>query len=464
MSQKQLASVGAFVVVGVLLFAVGIFMIGDRRMLFTEYFEVNADFGLVTGIQVGTLVRVAGVEAGEVLRIGLPSSPMGRFVVRMRVRDDLHPLVRTDSVAAVLTDGLLGNVFIQIRQGTDAAEIVESGGTLRGIDAIEVADLITEGRDTFRTLASEFIELRQDLGATVDILGETVQTTTLLVNDVGNDVRAISTMSALFMDQARALADDSRQIFDDLRAGRGTVGKLLTDDELYVRATGIAAEMEATLTAARGASENVEAMLSDFRAGGQSSRLWAEVSDVLGTAQNAMSDLAENTEALKHNWLVRGFFDDRGFFNLDAMTLAEYRELVRRDVYETLRIWVEAENLFSVSPDGVETLTESGRRRLDSAMGEFLRYPRNSPLVVEGYATAGQRGDQYRSSDYRADIVRDYLVDTFGRVTTLTGTMPVGSEAVGSPRGNDTWDGVALTLFVRPDAMPVPTTSAAGGQ
>ena len=454
MSRTQLSLVGAFVIVGVLLFAVGIFMIGDRRLLFAQHFEISADFRNVTGIQVGTRVRVGGFEAGEVLTVRIPPRPAEPFRVEMRVREDLHPLVRTDSVAAVLTDGLLGNVFIQIREGSDAAAMVDPGGNLRGIDAIEVADLIAEGRDTFRVLASEFIELRQNFGRTVDLLGDTVQTTTLLLNDVGNDVRVATTMGALFMDEARGIAVDSRQIFDDVRAGRGTIGKLLTDDALYTHATGIAAEMESTLQAARGATEHVESILGDFRdPDGPRDAIWSDLQQVLGTAQNAMSDLAENTEALKHNWLFSGFFNRRGFFNLDAMTLAEYRELSSRDTYTTLQIWLQADQLFTLDADGSQALSESGRQRLDSAMAEFLRYPRDSPLVVEGYATQGARDEQYLRSEERARGVRDYLVDVFGRVSTLTATMPVGAEALDSPSGDGRWDGVALTIFVRPEAL-----------
>ena len=213
-----------------------------------------------------------GVDAGEVLRMQIPSSPAERFVVTMRVREDLHGLVRTDSAAAVLTDGLLGNVFLQIREGTATAALLEPGGRVRGIDAIEIADLITEGRDTFRVLAGEFVDLRQDFGETVDLLDDTVQATTLLLEDVGNDVRAISTMSALFMDEARTIAVDTRLIFDNIKNGQGTVGKLLTDDTLYERASEVVTNMDATMGAIRGASEHAEAILGDFSRARRSER------------------------------------------------------------------------------------------------------------------------------------------------------------------------------------------------
>ncbi len=166
-----------------------------------------------------------------------------------------------------------------------------------------------------------------------------------------------------------------------------------------------------------------------------------------------MSDLAENTEALKHNWLFRGFFNERGFFNLDAITVGEYRELVGRDTYTTLQIWLGADQLFVQGTDGAEELTDGGRKRLDSAMAELIRYPRDSPLVVEGYAQTGPRQVQFLTSQHRASEVRDYLVDVFGRVSTLTGTMPIGADADGSPSGDGRWDGIALTLFVRPEAL-----------
>ena len=164
MGSPRLAWVGTFVIGGLLLFAVGLFMIGDRRLLFAERFEVEADFGNVTGIAIGTGVRLAGFDAGEVLGIEIPLNPGERFRVRMRVREDLRPLVRTDSVAAVLTDGLLGSVFIQIRSGSAEAPPVEDGGRIRGVDAIEIADLIEEGRQTFTTVAAEFVGLREGDG------------------------------------------------------------------------------------------------------------------------------------------------------------------------------------------------------------------------------------------------------------------------------------------------------------
>ena len=454
MGSPRLALVGAFVVGGLLLFAVGLFMIGDRRQLFTEHFEVLADFGNVTGVQVGTDVRLSGLPAGEVTDILIPPAPGGRFQVRMRVREDLHSLVRTDSVAAVLTDGLLGSAFIQIRAGTESAPEVADGGTLAGTDAVQVADLIEEGRETFRLVADEFVGLREQMTETFSGLGETVETTTLMINDVGNDVRHVTTVSALFVDAARAVMEDTHGIVQRVSAGEGTAGKFLTDDALYTHVTGMAGEVEATMRSVRGSAEEFEQIVGGLR-GPESAaqRLLVDAGDVVTYARDAMADLAENTEAMKRNWLLRGFFSDRGFYNLDEMTVEEYRELLRDDRYTPLRIWLRADVLFETGGDGSLTLADGADERIEEAMSELLQYPRSSPLVVEGYATAGGLGRQYRAADARAAAVQDHLVRTFRRAAELTGTMPIGPEADGSPSGDGRWDGVALTLFADPELI-----------
>jgi outer membrane protein OmpA-like peptidoglycan-associated protein len=112
-----------------------------------------------------------------------------------------------------------------------------------------------------------------------------------------------------------------------------------------------------------------------------------------------------------------------------------------------LRIWAGAAVLFERDAEGRETLTESGRARLDSAMAEFVKYPRTSPFVVEGYAQEVTGDERFLLSRARAQVVRDYLVERFGLNPNYVATMAMGSEAPGSPSG-DRWDGVALAIFV----------------
>ena len=295
MGSPRLAWVGAFVIGGLLLFAVGLFMIGDRRLLFTERFEIEADFGNVTGIAIGTGVRLAGFDAGEVLGIEIPLNPGERFLVRMRVRQDLRPLVRRDSVAAVLTDGLLGSVFIQIRSGSAGAPPVEDGDRIRGVDAVEIADLIEEGRETFNTVAEEFTGLREEMALALGNLGTTIETTTQLVDTVGADIEAITGASARVMEGALAVLADTQTLVAGLSAGEGTVGRLLEDDALYDGLVGTVSETEATVRAVRKSAEQLEGVVARLGGpDGDAARLVADAGEAAALARNAMADIAEN--------------------------------------------------------------------------------------------------------------------------------------------------------------------------
>ena len=440
MGSPRLALVGAFVIGGLLLFAVGLFMIGDRRLLFSEQFEIEAAFGNVAGVEISTAVRLSGMPAGEVIGIEIPDAPGGSFVVRMRVREDLHPLVRTDSEAAILSDGLLGSAFIQLRAGSEEAPLIPDGGALRGVDAVEIADLITEGRETFRVAADQMVQMRAEVSEAFGGFEETIVSTTELIDGIGSSAQRVTDASASLIDEAQGMVAEVRRVMDTVASSQGAVDQVLN-------------ETEGTMRAVRESAEHVEDAIARFTGPDSATqRLLVEAGEVMGRARAAMADVADNTEALKRNWLFRGFFAERGFYNLDELTVDEYRTLLRDDRYAPLRIWLAADRLFETDPDGGLALRDGAGRRIEEAMGELLQYPRTSPIVVEGYAANGDMGRRMLDALTRAELVERYLVRTFRRAGA-TGTMALGAEAAESPSGDGRWDGVALTLFADPEQL-----------
>jgi phospholipid/cholesterol/gamma-HCH transport system substrate-binding protein len=455
MTRLRRALVGGFVLGGLLLFGGGLFLIGDRRLLFVDQFEINSTFGKVTGLQVGTRVRVAGLDAGEVLEIGLPSRPSDRFRVRMRLREDVRQLVRADSTCAVQTDGIVGNAFIQVSVGTAASPPVAAGDTITGIDPIEFADLVQEGRNTFQTVAREVIDLKRDVSVAVLGLAQTIETANGVIANVGRDVGALTATSVRLAGGVEATVADARGLVSDVRNGQGTVGQLLTDRGLYERMVNVSRETEQVVQNLRATTDGARAAVERFAApDGTAQQVAVTLRNTLVQVQEVTSDLAESTEALKRNFLFRGFFRQRGFFDLDALSRDAYQSgALEGGDHTALRIWIGADGLFARDADGIERLTAAGRRRLDSSMGDLVRYPRDSPLVVEGYADAGDGEGSYLVSVDRAQAVREYLLGRFRRQTTLTGIMPLGADAPGSPRPDGRWSGVALALFVRNDVL-----------
>jgi phospholipid/cholesterol/gamma-HCH transport system substrate-binding protein len=447
MGRERLAAVGAFVIGGLLLFAAGLFLIGDRRMLFADTLRVYAEFKQVAALDTGAKVRVAGVDAGEVEEIRVPEGPSGRFRVRMRVRSDLRPLIRVDSIALIQNDGLVGNKFVQIQTGTEAAPAVADGGTIQSREPFDIADLMLTMSQTLATVNTMLVEVKSGVDEALGAVTATAGDAQVLMKDLGGEVRTI-------LGSADDVSRDLKIIVGNVRAGRGTVGRLVNDDALYASVRSMAADAEKAVATVRQASEDARAAIADLRGqNGPVRGLTGDVQQTLQAAREAMADLAETTEALKRTFFFRGFFNRRGYFDLDDVSVAQYREgaLASKD-RRVLRIWLDAGVLFDKDANGVERLGEGGKVRLDSAMSQFLRYPHTSPLVVEGYARDATGDARYLNSRTRAQLVRDYVLGKFKLNPNYVAVMPMGAEAPDSPSGGE-WNGVALALFVEKTAL-----------
>jgi hypothetical protein len=98
-------SIGLFVIGGLVLFGIGMFLIGDRHQLFARQTEYYTEFANLSGVTTGAKVRVSGLDAGEVLAIEVPDSPAARFRLRFRIDAQLRALVRSDSVVTIGREG-----------------------------------------------------------------------------------------------------------------------------------------------------------------------------------------------------------------------------------------------------------------------------------------------------------------------------------------------------------------------
>ncbi|HEY3044541.1 MAG TPA: MlaD family protein [Vicinamibacterales bacterium] len=442
MISPKAVGAGAFVVIGLLLFAAGLFLIGERRGLFERRFTVYTELSRLGELETGAPVRVAGADAGEVTDIQVPRTPSEKFRVKMEVREKLHPIVRTDSVAVPQTEGLVGGVFLNIAAGTDQAPRVADGGTIPGRDPFHISDLLEQASNTMMMIGDTVMTLRGDAERAVHEVAGTAEDAHALLDQIRPDLEAMAK-------NGNVISNDTREIVAKLNDGQGTIGKLVNDDELYRQFQDLTTKAQVTVDNLHQVSDEARRAVVDFRSkDGPAQGLLADMRTTIGQAREATADLADNMEAMKHNFLLRGFFTKRGYYNLDSISPVEYRTgVLENGKRKAMRIWLKSEVLFEPGPDGTEVLSEGGRARIDSAMSTYLKYLPASPLVVEGYAPATTVAERFRVSRRRAGIVRQYILGKYEVPPQNAGFIGLGEEAFNSP-DKDRWDGVALTLFL----------------
>jgi outer membrane protein OmpA-like peptidoglycan-associated protein len=347
--------VGVFLIGGLVLFGVGLFMIGSETNLFSHKFDVYAYFSNVNGLASGAKVHVSGLDAGSVSDIRIPSTSGARFRVTLSVKQKFRPLVRQNSVASISSQGMVGDEFVEIDPGSGEAPECKNNCTIQSSEPLTLSDLLKEGSGVMQTLNS-----------TLHSAGEAAQ----------NADKAISTF--------------------DARENGGETGP-------------------------------------------------ERLSQAVANAQRATNNVAEDTEALKHNFFLRGFFKHRGFYSLGQMSAEQYRKSNFVKEKKSKRIWLAADKLFT-NAHGQEELTEEGKRALDEAMSNFTSLLPNKPLMIEGYSNSGSAADEYRVSEERAEAVRDYLMSRFELKPQYTGTMPL-SDSPPEQTGQSSWDGISLVML-----------------
>lgn len=440
----RLAGVGVFVILGLALFAIALFMIGDRQLAFAPKVVVYTEFKTITGLQPGAIVRVAGAPAGSVTDIETPADPSGKFRARLEITEDLHQLVRTDSVAAIQTEGLVGGSFLAVSIGSAAAARAPAGSTIPSREPFLLADMFEQMSGTIVKVNATIDTLGAGIEKTLTSVDATVGSANALIIDVSDDVKTLTSASA-------RITSDAARIADRLSKGEGTFGKLLKDDELYRRATAIAKTAETIAADAQKAVQEARQTIEGLNAeGGQITGVTARLGETLEEARTAMAGLSDNMEALKRGFFFRGFFNRRGYFSLDDLSPEEYRRGELTDENRRAsHVWLRHDALFApTGKDGTEQLTDGGAAQLDAALAPSLSRLVNSVVIVEGYSDASSPADRYVQSRVRAALVREYLVRRFGLDPGAVGVMPLGGDARGSPPGA-TWNGVALAVYVK---------------
>ncbi|MGH9678175.1 MAG: MlaD family protein, partial [Candidatus Acidiferrum sp.] len=146
LSRAQLIILGGIVLISCGLAVLSLFAIGGRWWLGRHAFTLRASCQSTGGVEIGTRVRVQGMDAGEVIEISPPRKAREPIILRLRLRGDFRRLLNGGSMVRIQTDGILSGKYLEIVPGlasVDAAPI-QDNALLVSVPSADLADLLMQ--------------------------------------------------------------------------------------------------------------------------------------------------------------------------------------------------------------------------------------------------------------------------------------------------------------------------------
>jgi len=446
------AVVGVFVLSAVLLFSLGLFVIGNRHKAFTHHVDFFTKLNDVNGISPGSEVRVSGFEAGRVSGIEIPDRPSEKFKLKLHVDDKLHNLIRDDSFVTVESNGLVGDKFLLIHEGSDQKQEAASGATLRAKEPIELSAVIAKMTGVMDQADAAIGDIKTKADGTLDAITTTVNNANALVTSIQSGK---GTVGMLLTDQQTATAvksavGNAQQAAVNLNQVVVQAKQVMSD----FQSRDLFAKAEDTLNNAKDVSwqlaqtsQQVRLTLTDALGPDRSGENAAD--NIMETCSNinlATANMADDTEALKHEFFFRGFFKKRGFYSLIDLTPDQYRSNPYFNSQKNQRAWLNAADSFGKDSNGTEVLSAVGEQQIDQVIGAAKDSVMDQPIIIEGYSNHASAADEMATSRSRSLLIAHYLEKRFHLSGRNIGLMPL-SDTAPSSSGKDSWDGACIVLL-----------------
>ena len=448
---NRFLAVGIFITAGLTLFALGIFLVGSRHEAFSRHMFLYTEFTDLDGIAKGSKVQVAGMDAGQVARIDVPNSPNDRFRVQMRIDERFHGLVRTDSVVTIDTEGVVGDTFLTIHPGSPGTAIAQANSILQSKPALSISDLMTHGLGVMDDADASMKQLNAKLNTSLDGVNTAVNNANELLVGL-KDGRGPAGM--LLRDET--MATQIRQTMTNVQSATSTLNQTASRVNGMVgdiQERQLPQKIDETMTQVRSASTEANSTIQQLHQslnqalGPDIDGVTAaqNISETLTNVNAATGNMAEDTEAVKHNFFFKGFFSHRGYYSLSSISPEEYRHNKLFTNAHGRRLWLTADALFQPGVHGAEDLSPAGKRAVDAAIASYGDAVFQHPVVIEGYSDTADPADQLARSYNRASLVRTYLESRFPFVAKNVGVMPLSSMP---PPGldHDRWSGVCISV------------------
>jgi phospholipid/cholesterol/gamma-HCH transport system substrate-binding protein len=271
---------GIFISLGMAVFIVGIYFIGERQQLFRKTFRVNGVFKDVGGLQEGNNVRLSGINVGTVENISVVSDSSVR--VELLIVESNRKFIKKDAVASIGTEGLMGNKVLIINPGRGEKKEIEDNDTIKTIQPFNMDDILISLKTTVyntSNITSDLSKITRNIQSgkgklNLDDILISLQTT---INNTSN------------------ITSDLSKITSNIQSGKGTMGRLLMDQSL-------AQNLDSSIVNLKQGSEALKNIIDDVK-----SSVAQNLDSTFVNVKEGSAEFRILVEKAKNSWLLWGF-------------------------------------------------------------------------------------------------------------------------------------------------------------
>ena len=310
-TNTQKFNLGLFIVIGTLILVIALYFIGNKQNLFGKTFKISAVFNNVNGLQLGNNVRYSGINVGTVKSITMVNDTT--ICVDMVIEEKILTHIKKNAVAAIGSDGLVGSMVINIAPSNKASVALTPGDTIKSYSKINTNDML----ETLNTTNENAAILTSDLQKITTAINQGKGTLGMLIKDdeLAKDLKqTIKNLTAASASASKTISDLNTTI-NTINLDESVAGVLLNDS--------IAAfKMKSIISNLATSSYGLDTVITNLNS------LIVNIKNSKGTLNYVLNDtllvknidatmlnikegsikLNEDLEALKHNFLFKGYF------------------------------------------------------------------------------------------------------------------------------------------------------------
>jgi len=307
---KQNIKLGTFVIIGVVLFLTAVIFIGSASNFFSRTFMVSAIFRNIEGLKDGDKVWLSGVQIGTVKSVRIIKE--GEVIVSLSLKEKQNEFIRKNATASIGSDGLVGSKIVVIAPG-NSAEVIQDADTINARSPAETAELMSiakEVGENTRSITEDLKVLSARVRGGQGIVGE-------LLNEgaLSQEVRqVVHNLKTTGENTAKASAELSALAYE-LKHGHGLVPALVSDTSYARIFSDVLVDIKRVSTNAKAMSESVKKVTTKMNDNDNAvgvlladTAFAHRLQNTIKNTEMASQKLDENMEALKHNFLLRGYF------------------------------------------------------------------------------------------------------------------------------------------------------------